>query len=115
MTWCTSLDPAAVLEPGRPAGRSHVASQARDAVEDRAGVVHARRRPAAPGSRNPCTPTGARRPGVTDADTEAELIRYQQAVVPTGQNPGHDSAQDTAAGPRRRPAAVVENTAVTGR
>ncbi|MEV7190483.1 peptidoglycan-binding domain-containing protein [Streptomyces sp. NPDC093510] len=56
-------------------------------------VEYAQRRLAALGSKNPCTLTGAWTPGVIDANTEGKLICYQKAVVRSGRNSGHNTAQ----------------------
>ncbi|MEU7649513.1 peptidoglycan-binding domain-containing protein [Streptomyces huasconensis] len=56
-------------------------------------VEYAQHRLAALGSKNPCTLTGRVTPGVIDANTEASLICYQEAVVRTGENSGHNTAQ----------------------
>ncbi len=56
-------------------------------------VEYAQRRLAALGSKNPCTLTGDYTPGVIDAKTEDKLICYQRAVIRTGQNSGHNTAQ----------------------
>ncbi|QEV20829.1 peptidoglycan-binding domain-containing protein [Streptomyces alboniger] len=56
-------------------------------------VEYAQRRLAALGSRNSCTLDGRWTPGVIDANTEASLICYQEAVIRSGRSSGNNTAQ----------------------
>ncbi len=56
-------------------------------------VEYAQHRLAALGPKNPCTLNGRVTPGVIDANTEASLICYQEAVVRAGESSGNNTAQ----------------------
>ncbi|MEU7583984.1 peptidoglycan-binding protein [Streptomyces sp. NPDC041068] len=80
-------------EPASDDGGSRSGPPWRRGYERDVVVEYAQRRLAAMSSTNACRLTGDYTPGVIDANTEAKLICYQNAVIRDGRNTGHNTAQ----------------------